>query len=144
MISIKAEDIWQTLDSSQERWNLMNTGKIKEVEYMKCHQYRRSSTQYATSTCPNMWIEASRSNIVVHRLITSHWCIPLIDTRYPIDNDNGNQGREWNQTSVNRCVEVEHLRESIDQGTLMYSLKLSMAREPATHDCKSQGTKKWL
>ena len=24
-------------------------------------------------------------------------------------------------TSVNKCVEVEHLRESIDQGTLMYS-----------------------
>ena len=28
--------------------------------------------------------------------------------------DNGNQDTECNQTSVNRCVEVEHLRESID------------------------------
>ena len=44
--------------------------------------------------------------------------------------------------SVNKCVEVEHLRGSIDQGTLMYSQKLSMAREPAIDDYKSQGTKK--
>ena len=28
---------------------------------------------------------------------------------------------ECKLTSVNKCVEVEHLRESIDQGTLMYS-----------------------
>ena len=45
-------------------------------------------------------------------------------------------------TSVNKCVEFEHLRGSINQGTLMYSQKLSMAREPATNDCKSQGTQK--
>ena len=37
------------------------------------------------------------------------------------DNENGNQGTECNLTSVNRCVEIEHLKESIDQGTLMYS-----------------------
>ena len=49
---------------------------------------------------------------------------------------------ECKLTSVNRCVEVEHLRESIDQGTLMYSQGLSMVRELATNDCKSQGTKK--
>ena len=41
---------------------------------------------------------------------------------------------------VSRGVEVEHLRGSIDQGTLMYSQELLMAREPATNDCKSQGT----
>jgi len=28
---------------------------------------------------------------------------------------------ECKLTSVNKCVEVEHLRGSIDQGTLMYS-----------------------
>ena len=28
---------------------------------------------------------------------------------------------ECKLTSVNKCVEVEHLKESIDQGTLMYS-----------------------
>ena len=28
---------------------------------------------------------------------------------------------ECNLTSVNKCIEVEHLKESIDQGTLMYS-----------------------
>ena len=28
---------------------------------------------------------------------------------------------ECKLTSVNKCVEVEHLRESIDQGKLMYS-----------------------
>ena len=44
-------------------------------------------------------------------------------------------------TSVNKCVEVEHLRGSINQGTLMYSQGLSMPREPATNDCKSQGTR---
>ena len=43
-------------------------------------------------------------------------------------------------TSMNTCVEVEHLRGSIYQGTLMYSQILLMAREPATDDYKSQGT----
>ena len=47
---------------------------------------------------------------------------------------------ECKLTSVNKCVEVKHLRESIDQGTLMYSQKMPMVREPATDDCKSQGT----
>ena len=47
---------------------------------------------------------------------------------------------ECKLTSVNKCVEVEHLRGSINKGTLMYSQKLSIAREPATDDCKSQGT----
>ena len=51
---------------------------------------------------------------------------------------------EYNLTSVNRCVEVENLEESIDQGTLMYSQKLSMAREPTIDDCKSQGTQMTL
>ena len=41
---------------------------------------------------------------------------------------------------MNKCVEVKHLKGSNDQGALMYSQKLSMAREPATNDCKSQGT----
>ena len=45
-------------------------------------------------------------------------------------------------TRVNKCVEVEHFKGSIDQGTLMYSQKLSMAREPTTDECKSQGTQK--
>ena len=49
---------------------------------------------------------------------------------------------ECKLTSVNKCVEVKHLRGSIDQGTLMYTQKLSMAREPATNDYKSQGTQK--
>ena len=49
---------------------------------------------------------------------------------------------ECKLTSVNNCVEVKHLRGSIDQGTLMYSQRLSMAIEPATNDCKSQGTQK--
>ena len=48
---------------------------------------------------------------------------------------------ECKLTSVNKCVEVKHLRGSIDQGTLMYSQRLSMATEPATDDCKSQGTR---
>ena len=51
---------------------------------------------------------------------------------------------ECKLTSVNKCVEVEHLKGSVDQGTLMYSQKLSMVREPATNDYKSQGTNKWL
>ena len=56
-----------------------------------------------------------------HRLIIGHSCLPLTDVRYPTDNENGNQGTKCNQTSVNRCVEVEHLKESIDQGTFMCS-----------------------
>ena len=49
---------------------------------------------------------------------------------------------ECKLTSVNKCVEVEHLRGSIDQGTLMYSQELVMAREPTTDDYKSQGAQK--
>ena len=45
---------------------------------------------------------------------------------------------------MNKCVEVEHLKESIDQGTLMYSQKLSMAREPTTDDYNSQRTQRTL
>ena len=111
------------LESGHESWHLINIGTIKEVAYVKCHQSRSSSMQTATSTCPIMRIKASRLNMMVHHLITGHWCIPLIDVRYPTDNDNGNQGTKCNLTSVNRCVEVEHLKESIDQGTLMYSQK---------------------
>ena len=99
----------------------MNTGTIKEVAYMECHQAGRSSTRTATSTCRTRWIDVLRSNIVIHHLITVHWYIPLIDTRSPTDNENKNQGTKWNLTSLNRCVEVEHLEEFIDQGTLMYS-----------------------
>ena len=51
---------------------------------------------------------------------------------------------EYKIKSVNKGVEVEHLKGSIDQETLMYSQKLSMAREPTTDDNKSQGTKKLL
>ena len=109
--------------TSHESWNLMNTGTIKEVAYKICHQFGNSSTQTATSTCPTMWIKVLRLNIVVHHLITGHWCIPLTDAISPTDNENGNQGTECNLTSVNRCVEVEHLEESIDQGRLMYSQK---------------------
>ena len=81
-----------------------------------------------------------RSNRMKHCLITGHWCILLTNVRSPTDVENGNQDTDCNLTSVNRCVEVEHLEESINQGTLMYSQKLSMARETATDDCKSQGT----
>jgi hypothetical protein len=41
---------------------------------------------------------------------------------------------------MSRCRTPE---ESIDQETLMYS-HLSMARKPATNDCKSQGSHKTL
>ena len=87
-----AEDIWHTLESIHESWNLMNTGMIKEVAYVELQQYGKSSTQTSMSTCPTMWIEVSRSNIVAHRLIISYWCILLTDLRSPIDNENGNQG----------------------------------------------------
>ena len=109
-ISIMAGDIRHSLESNHERWNLMNTGTIKVVAYMEFHQSGRSSTQTSTSTCPTMRIDVLRSNIVVHYLITNHWCIPKIDVRSPIDNENGNQGKKCNLTSVNRCVEVKHLK----------------------------------
>ena len=48
---------------------------------------------------------------------------------------------ECKPTSVNKCVEVEDLRESIDQETLMYSQR-TVDGEPATDDYKSQGTQK--
>ena len=115
------EDIWYTLESNHERWYLMNTVMIKEVAYVECHQDERYCTRTIMSTCPTMWVDVSRSNIVVHRPITGHWCIKLTHARSPTNNENGNQGIECNLISVNRCVEVEHLEESIDQGILMYS-----------------------
>ena len=47
---------------------------------------------------------------------------------------------ECKLTSVNKCVEIERLREPIDNGTLMYSKKSSMVKEPSTDDYKSKGT----
>ena len=120
-ISIVDEDIWYKLESNHVSWSLMNTGTIKEVAYMEWHQDGKSSAWMATSTCSTMWIDVSRLNIVVHHIIIGHWCIPLIDMRYPTNNDNQNHGTECKQTNVNWCVEVKHLKESIDQGTLMYS-----------------------
>ena len=99
-ISIMADDIWHTLESNHESWNLMNIGTIKEVAYVECHQDEKSSTQTAMSTCPTMWIEVSRLNIVVHRLITGHWCILLTDARSPTNNENGNQGT---RVQTNKC-----------------------------------------
>ena len=139
-ISRIVEYIWHTLESSHKSWNIMNIGTIKAISYVECYQYGKSSTQTTTSTCPTMWIEVLRLNIVVHHLITSHWCILLIDTRSPIDNEMGIKVLECNLTSVNKCVEVKHLRGSINQGTLMYSQELSMERAHATDDYKSQGT----
>ena len=80
------------LESGHERWHLINIGMIKEVAYVECHQYQRSSMQMGTSTCPITQINVSRLNMMVHRLITGHWCIPFIDARYPTNNDSGNQG----------------------------------------------------
>ena len=73
-------------------YDIMNTRTIKEVVYMECHQVGKYSTQIAMSTCPTMRTEVLRSNILVHRLITSHRCISLTDVRSPTDNENGNQG----------------------------------------------------
>jgi hypothetical protein len=41
--------------------------------------------------------------------------------RQPTGDDNECQGTWYNLTSVNRGYDVEHIIESIDQGTLMYS-----------------------
>ena len=99
-ISIMVEDIWHTLESNQESWNLMNTGMIKEVAYVEFNQSRNSSTQTTMSTYPTMWIEVSRLNIIVHHMITFHWCILLTDARSPTNNENGNQGT---RVQTNKC-----------------------------------------
>ena len=36
----------------------------------------------------------TNTNMMVHRLIIGHWCIPLTDTRHPTNNENGCQGTE--------------------------------------------------
>jgi len=41
--------------------------------------------------------------------------------RLLIDNDNEIQGTQYNLTSANEWAEVEHLKESIDQETMMVS-----------------------
>ena len=84
----------------------MNTGTMKEVAYVECHQAWNYSMQTATSTCPIMQIKVLRLNMMVHRLITDNSCILLTNVIYPPDNDNGNQGTECNLTSENKCVEV--------------------------------------
>ena len=121
----------------------MNTGTIKEVAYVKCHQYGKYSTHTTTSTCPTMWIEVSRSNIVVHRLIIGHWCIPLIDARSPTeptDNENGNQGT---RVKTNKCEYMcwgQKLERINWSGDIDVFPKLSTKIEPINDDYKSQGT----
>ena len=156
-ISITAGNVWHILESSHESWNLMNTGTIKEVAYKRCHQSGRSSTQIATSTCPTMWIEVSRSNIVVHRLITGHWCIPLTYARSPTDNDNGNQ---CTRVQTNKCENVLssntwevpsirghwctpkycRWRENLPLMTAsLKALKITLDSNPRINDLKSMG-----
>ena len=77
--------------------------------------------------------------MMAHDLITGHGCIPLTYMIYPSDIDNANQGTECNPTSVNRCVEVE-LGRIHRSGDIDVFPKLSMVREPAIDDYKSQGT----
>ena len=125
---------------SHESWNLMNTSTIKEVAYKRCHQCRRSSTQTTTSTSPTMWIEVLRSNIVVHHLIIGHWCLPLIDARSPIDNENGNQGTRVQSNKCEYMCWGWTLRRIHRSGDIDVFPKLSMVREPTTDDCKSEGT----
>jgi hypothetical protein len=68
-----------------------------------------------------MKIYVLNSNIMRHRVIIGHSCIPLTNVRQPIDNDNGRQCTWCNLTSVNKGFDVENLIEYTDQGTLMYS-----------------------
>ena len=156
-ISIIVEDIWHTLESNHESWNPMNTGTIKEVAYQKCHQFEKSSTQTATSTCPTMWIKVSRSNIVVHHLITGHWCIPLIDARSPTENENGNQGTRvqnhkcenvlrsntWEDPSIRGhwCIPKKfRWRENLPLMTAnLKELKMTLDSYPRINDLKSMG-----
>ena len=51
---------------------------------------------------------------------------------------------ECNLTSVNSCVEVEHLEDSHRSGDIDVFPRLSMATKPITDDCKSQGTQMTL
>ena len=69
----------------------------------------------------------------------------------------GIKALECKLTSVNKCVEVEHLKESIDQGKLMYSqnyrwrenlplmnaslkaLKMTLDSYPRINDTNSMG-----
>ena len=135
-ISITAGNVWHILESSLESWTLMNTSTIKEVAYMKCHQFGRS-------TYPTMWIEVSRSNTVVHRLITDHWCIPLQTQDHPPIMKMGIKVLERNLTSANKCVEVEKLEESIDRGTLMYSKNYQWWENPPLMTVRLKALK-WL
>ena len=122
----------------------MNISTIKEVEYMECHQAGRSSTQTATSTCPAMRIELLRSNIVVHHLITDHWCILLTYARSPIDNENGNQGTRVQYKKCEYMCWGRTLGRIHRSGDIDVFPKLSMVKEPTTDDCNSQGTQMTL
>ena len=136
----------------------MNTGMIKEVAYKKCCQSGRSSTQTTTSTCPTMQIEVSRSNIVVHRLITGHWCIPLTNARLPTNNENGNQGTRvqtnkceymcwgWTLERIHRSGDIDvfprncRWRENLPLMTAsLKELKMTLDSNPKINDMKSMG-----
>ena len=133
-----------TLEYDHERWHLMNTSMIKELAYVECHQAQRSSTKTSTSTCPITRIKVLRSNMMVHRLITSHWCISLIDAISPTNNENGNQGTRVQSNKCEYMCWGWTLRRIHRSGDIDVFPKLSMARETTTDGYKSQGTQMTL
>ena len=64
----------------------------------------------------------------------------LIGTRETTNNDDGRQGTTTQSTSVNKCVEVEHLQNHSIEGQLCEPV--IEHKELSIEECKFQGTKK--
>ena len=102
----------------------MNTGTIKEVAYVECHQAVRSYTNHYEY----MSYYANRGVEVEHSSPSSDYWSLMYTVKQTRDHPPimimGIKVLDCKLTSVNKCFEVEHLRESIDQWTLMYSQKI--------------------
>ena len=84
----------------------------------------------------NRWSDVEHGR---NHWITGHWCIPLTNARSLTDNDDERQGAEYILPSVNKWFEVEPLGKIYQSGDID-EFPLSIARKPATKDCKFQGT----
>ena len=84
----------------------------------------------------NRWSDVEHGR---NHWITGHWCIPLTNARSLTDNDDERQGAEYILPSANKGFGVKPLGKIYQSGDID-EFQLSIARKPATKDCKFQGT----
>ena len=68
-----------------------------------------------------MWLQWYEVEHGRNHLITGQLCEPLTSAREITINVNDSQDTLYNLLSVNRCSDVEHLVDSIDQRSMMWT-----------------------